>query len=122
MRDAYDRTLDGSNTYELHFPAEALPQDAVNAFWSVHLVGVPDFMPVPNPLNRFVLSTYSNTRKNHDGSLTLVLSPNPVPGIPEANWLPTANGRPFSLTWRTYIPKEIVKQGNWFPPAVTLLD
>ena len=120
MRDATGRPLDGGNTYELNFPADALPQSVVNAFWWVHLVGVPDFMPVPNPINRFALSTYSNVKKNHDGSLTLVLSPNPVTGIPEANWLPTADVRPFSLTWRTYIPKEIVKQGKWFPPAVTI--
>ena len=121
-RDAVGRPLDGSNTYELHFPKDALSQDVVNAFWSVHLVGVPDFMPVPNPLDRFVLSTYSNVKKNPDGSLTLVLGPKPVPGLPNANWLPTAPGKPFSLTWRTYIPKEIVKQGNWFPPAVTKRD
>ena len=121
-RDALGRPLDGSNTYELHFPKDALPQDVVNAFWSVHLVGVPDFMPVPNPLDRFVLSTYSNVRQNPDGSLTLVLAPKPVVGVPESNWLPTAPGKPFSLTWRTYIPKEIVKQGNWFPPAVAKRD
>jgi hypothetical protein len=121
-RDAVGRPLDGSNTYQLHFPKDALPQDVVNAFWSVHLVGLPDFFPVPNPLNRFVLSTYSNVEKNPDGSLTLVLAPEPVAGIPQANWLPTAPGKSFSLTWRTYIPKEIVTQGNWFPPAVSKRD
>lgn len=45
-----------------------------------------------------------------------------VANVPEANWLPTAPGKLFSLTWRTYIPKEIVKQGNWFPPAVSARD
>jgi len=121
-RDAAGRPLDGGSVYELHFPKDALPQEVVNAFWSVHLVGVPDFMPVPNPLDRFVLSTYSNVEKNPDGSLTLVLAPKPVADVPEANRLPTAPGKPFSLTWRTYIPKEIVKQGNWFPPAVAKRD
>jgi hypothetical protein len=122
MRDAYGRPLDGSNTYEMHFPKDALPQDVVNAFWSLHLVGVPDFMPVPNRLDRFMLSTYSNVKKNHDGSLTLILGPEPAPGVPESNWLPTAPGRPFSLNWRTYVPKEVVKQGNWFPPVVSPID
>jgi hypothetical protein len=121
-RDALGRPLDGSKTYELHFAKDALPQDVVNAFWSVHLVGIPDFMPIPNRLDRFVLGTYSNVETNPAGSLTLVLAPNPVAGLPEANWLPTAPGKPFSLTWRTYIPKEIVKQGNWFPPAVETRD
>lgn len=121
-RDAAGRSLDGSNTYELHFPEDALPQDVVNAFWSVHLVGVPDFMLVPNRLDRFMLSTHSNVEKNYDGSLTLVLGPDPVPGVPEANWLPTAPAKLFSLNWRTYVPKEIVRQGNWFPPAVATRD
>ncbi len=121
-RDAAGRPLDGSNTYELHFPKDALPQDVVNAFWSVHLVGVPDFMPVPNRLDRFMLSTHSSVEKNPDGSLTLVLGPEPVAGVPEANWLPTAPGKLFSLNWRAYVPKEIVRQGNWFPPAVAKRD
>ena len=117
-RDADGRPLDGSNTYELHFPNDALPEDVVNAFWSIHLVGVPDFMPVPNRLDRFALSTSSNVVKNQDGSLTLVIGPKPVANVPEANWLPTAPGKLFSLNWRTYVPKDIVKQGNWFPPVV----
>jgi len=121
-RDAASQPLDGSNTYELHFPKDALPQDVVNAFWSVHLVGVPDFMPVPNRLDRFMLSTHSNTHKNHDGSLTLVLGPEPVARVPEANWLPTAPGKLFSLNWRAYVPKEVVRRGEWFPPAVAKRD
>lgn len=121
-RDASGQPLDGTNTYVLHFPKDQLPQDVVNAFWSIHLVGVPDFMPVPNRLNRFMLSTHSNVQTNPDGSLTLVLGPAPVAGIPEANWLPTAPGRLFSLNWRTYVPKEVVKRGEWFPPVVSKRD
>jgi hypothetical protein len=37
-----------------------------------------------------MLSIYFNVEKNDDGSLTLVLGPEPVAGVPEANWLPTA--------------------------------
>lgn len=121
-RDASGQPLDGTNTYVLHFPKDQLPQDVVNAFWSIHLVGVPDFMPVPNRLNRFMLSTHSNVQTNPDGSLMLVLGPAPVAGIPEANWLPTAPGRLFSLNWRTYVPKEVVKRGEWFPPVVSKRD
>ncbi|MBI1285650.1 MAG: DUF1214 domain-containing protein [Thiobacillus sp.] len=121
-RDAAGQALDGSKTYELHFPKDALPQDVVDAFWSIHLVGVPDFMPVPNRLDRFMLSSHSNTQKNDDGSLTLVLGPEPVAGVPEANWLPTSPGKRFSLNWRTYVPKAVVRRGEWFPPAVSKRD
>lgn len=122
MRDADGNPLDGSRTYLLHFPKDVLPEDVVEAFWSLHLVGVPDFLPVPNRLDRFMLSTYSNVQTNLDGSLTLVLGPEPAADFPEANWLPTPPGRPFSLNWRTYVPKEVVKRGEWFPPVVTQRD
>ena len=42
----------------------------------------------------------------------------PVTGVAESNWLPSPEGKPFSLTFRTYVPKEIVKRGEWTPPAV----
>jgi hypothetical protein len=48
--------------------------------------------------------------------------PKPVAGVPESNWLPSAEGKPFSLTFRTYVPKDIVRRGDWVPPAVTRVD
>jgi hypothetical protein len=38
------------------------------------------------------------------------------------NSLPTPDGAPFSLTLRTYVPKALVKDGQWFPALVTLLE
>ena len=38
--------------------------------------------------------------------------------VPESNWLPSAAGKGFSLTLRTYVPKDLVKRGEWFPPAI----
>jgi hypothetical protein len=52
----------------------------------------------------------------------VVLAPRPSPGIAEANWLPSPDGKPFSLTFCTYVPKDIVKDAAWFPPAVSHLD
>ena len=121
-RDADGALLDGSNRYVMRFPADALPQDVVNEFWSLTLVGFPDFMPVANPLNRHVVSSYTGVERNADGSLTLFLGPKPDPGFPEANWLPTKAGQPFSLTFRTYVPKEAVKTGEWFVPAVEKIN
>jgi hypothetical protein len=40
--------------------------------------------------------------------------------VPESNWLPSAAGKGFSLTLRTY-PKDMVKRGEWFPPAIKKL-
>jgi hypothetical protein len=112
--------LNGSNSYVMHFPADKLPEAVVEAFWSVILVGVPDYRVVPNPLNRFHLNNFSPLRKEADGSLKIAFGPKPVAGVPESNWLPSPEGKPFSLTFRTYVPKDVVRRGEWTPPPVTI--
>ncbi|MCB8819764.1 DUF1214 domain-containing protein [Microvirga rosea] len=120
-RDADENPLTGNNSYVMHFPADRLPQSAVDGYWSVILVGVPDYRVVPNPLNRFNFDTYSNLTTEAVGSLKIGIGPKPVAGVPESNWLPSPEGKPFSLTFRTYVPKDIVKGGQWQPAAVTLV-
>ncbi|MET4210287.1 DUF1214 domain-containing protein [Bradyrhizobium sp. LA2.1] len=121
-RDSGEQTLNGSNSYVIHFPANKLPENVIDAFWSVILVGVPDYRVVPNALNRFNFNNYSPLQKEPDGSLKITLGPTPVAGVPESNWLPTPEGKPFSLTFRTYVPKEIVKTGEWRPAPVVKID
>lgn len=121
-RDVAGEPLHGDKRYVLDFPADALPQDVVNEFWSVHLVSLPDFRPVPNPLQRYVLSTWSNVVKEPDGSLKLLIAPQPDGSMPESNWLPSPAGQPFSLTFRSYVPKPVVQSGDWFPPPVAAID
>jgi hypothetical protein len=118
-RDADEKPLDGSGSYVIHFPADRLPGSVVNSYWSIILVGVPDYRVAPNPLNRFNLNSYSKLVNEADGSLKIAIGPKPVPGVPESNWLPSPAGKPFSLTFRTYVPKDMVKRGEWAPPAVT---
>jgi hypothetical protein len=120
-RDADEKALNGSNSYVMHFPSDRLPQAAVNAYWSVILVGVPDYRVVPNPLNRFNFNTYSNLTPEADGSLKIGIGPKPVAGVPESNWLPAPDGKPFSLTFRTYVPKAVVTSGQWQPAPVTIV-
>ncbi|MGY8682873.1 DUF1214 domain-containing protein [Bradyrhizobium sp. UFLA05-153] len=118
-RDANEQALNGSNSYVMHFPADKLPETVVNAFWSIILVDVPGYRVVPNPLNRFNLNNYSPLRKETDGSLKIAIGPSPVAGVAETNWLPSPDGKPFQLTFRTYVPKDIVTRGEWTPPAAT---
>ena len=120
-RDANERTLNGNDNYFIHFLTNQLPSTVVNSYWSVILVGVPDYRVAPNPLNRFNFNSYSPLQRERDGSLKISIGPKPVQGIAESNWLPSPAGKPFSLTFRTYVPKDIVKRGEWAPPAVTLL-
>ncbi len=120
-RDAEEQTLNGSNSYVVHFPADQLPASVVNAYWSVILVDVPDYRVVPNELKRYNFNSNSDLKTEADGSLKIVIGPKAVAGVAESNWLPSPTGKPFSLTFRAYVPKEQVKTGAWAPPAVTKL-
>lgn len=117
-RDAGEQTLDGSRSYVMHFPADRLPGSVVDGYWSVILVGVPDYRVVPNPISRFNFNSYSPLASEADGSLKIAIGPRPVAGVPESNWLPSPEGKPFSLTFRAYVPKELVRRGEWQPAPV----
>jgi hypothetical protein len=118
-RDADEQPLDGSSSYVIHFPADDLPDSIVDSYWSIILVGVPDYRVVTNPLDRYNLNSYSGLASEPDGSLKIALGPDQVPGVADSNWLPSAKDKPFSLTFRAYVPKDFVAGGQWAPPAVT---
>jgi len=118
-RDSDGQPLSGANRYRLHFPSDGLPEAVVDAYWSVILVDIPDYRVVPNRMDRFNFNSYSKLKPNADGSLTILISAQPYGSVPESNWLPAPEDKPFSLTFRTYVPKDVVKTGQWFPPAVT---
>lgn len=120
-RDADGEPLNGTNDYLLEFPAAGRPDAVVNSYWSIILVDVPDYRVVPNPLNRFNLNSDSALKIESDGSLKIVLAHKASTAAPESNWLPAPNGKAFSLTIRTYVPKDVVKRGEWFPPAIKRL-
>jgi hypothetical protein len=118
-RDADEQPLSGGNAYVMHFPVGKLPASAVYAYWSVILVGVPDYRVMPNALKRYNLNSQSRLQYEADGSLKIAIGPSLPPGIAQSNWLPSAEGRAFSLTFRTYVPRDMVRRGDWSPPAVT---
>nr|WP_314071651.1 DUF58 domain-containing protein [uncultured Roseococcus sp.] len=97
------------------------PWAVVDAYWSVILVTVPDYRVAPNALNRFNFNNHSPLAREADGSLKLAIGPRPVAAVPESNWLPSPEGKPFSLIFRTYVPKEVVRRGEWQPAPVTRL-
>jgi hypothetical protein len=121
-RDANEDLVNGSNSYVMHFPADRLPDSVVSAYWSVILVGVPDYRVVPNALKRYNFNNHSGLQKETDGSLKIAVGPKPVSGVPESNWLPSREGKPFSLTFRTYVPKEVARECEWTPPPITKIN
>ena len=117
-QDGDGATLNGSHDYIREFPAASRPDAVVDAYWSVILVDVPNYRVVPNPKNRFHFNNYSGLKAGADGSLRILFARAPRPDVPESNWLPAPEGKPFFLNMRTYVPKETVKKSEWFPPAL----
>jgi hypothetical protein len=118
-KDAEENWLHGSKSYVIDFPAGKLPEEVVAAFWSIILVGVPDYRVAPNPLHRYNLNSMSKLAREPDGGLKIAIGPKAVDGVAESNWLPSPEGKPFSLTLRIYVPKDVVLRGEWSPAAVT---
>jgi hypothetical protein len=40
--------------------------------------------------------------------------------VPDSTGCPSPVGKPFSMTLRTYVPKDVVRRGDWTPSAVTI--
>ncbi len=116
--DSKNQPLSGDKVYEIRFPKDALPDTAVDAFWSTTLYSVPDYRVVDNKLKRYNLNNVSGLKKNPDGSLSIWLASSLPKGAIESNWLPTPAGKGFSLNFRTYVPKKIVQDGQWFPAPI----
>ena len=115
LGDEAGKPLDGANKYTLHFEKGETPP--ANAFWSVTLYDAEGFQ-VPNPLNRFTLSSWMPLEYNGDGSLDLHFqNESPGEGM-EANWLPAPKGD-FNLLMRLYAPRSEALNGECNPPPVT---
>jgi hypothetical protein len=110
--------LDGSSTYLLVFPKEALPTRTSRYFWSVIAVDGEAYKVIPNALDRYLLNKQSKLSYNGDGSLTLVFGPRQPVGAPDANRLPTPEGKKYNLTFRFYGPSKDIVDGAYYPPPL----
>lgn len=118
LTDSDKQMLNGSSTYEIRFPKGAWPDAAVDAFWSVTLYSVPDYRVVANSLERYTLNNVSRLKPNADSSLSIWLAAaKPAESAPE-NWLPSPAAKGFALTFRMYVPKKEVQDGQWFPAPI----
>jgi hypothetical protein len=120
--DAHGEPTTGDKTYLMTFPANALPIEVVDAFWSLTVYGKPDYMLVPNPAGRYTVGSSKPLQTGPDGSITLTFAPELPEGDPESNWLPTPAGKPFTADLRLYQPREAVRDGHWTPPPLEPQD
>ncbi|CAE6729810.1 hypothetical protein R70006_02067 [Paraburkholderia domus] len=122
LTDSDKQPLDGSKTYEIRFAKGEKPDAHVNGFWSVTLYSVPDYRVVPNAIHRYNLNNVSHLKANADGSTSIWLAPVRPKNVPQSNWLPTPEGKGFSLNFRAYVPKQEIQQGEWFPAPITAVQ
>ena len=115
--DGDGQQLNGRHAYEIHFPANALPD--VNAFWSLTPYYKSTELLVHNPIERYQIGDRSShLRYSENGDLTLYMQ-HEEPGAPEqlANWLPVPEGD-FSITFRAYEPGPRMLSGEYLPPML----
>ncbi|MCC6412837.1 MAG: DUF1254 domain-containing protein [Saprospiraceae bacterium] len=111
--------LDGRNDYVITFKAGDLPP--VDGFWSLTLYRLPSRFMYKNELNRNVINgaMLPDLRKNADGSTTILIQ-HASPGKDwENNWLPCPDG-PFTMSFRTYLPGERIRNGTWKVPEIAI--
>ncbi len=114
--DADGLPFDGSYRYSIHFGPGGLPP--VDAFWSVTVYDGDQFLHA-NPINRYRVSSHDtgSIPTDADGGLTIRVQHEP-PTDGTGIWLPCPEGS-FSLTFRTYLPGDAIRDGNWTAPPVT---
>lgn len=114
--------LTGDQSYSLHFPKDALPQQYATYFWSVIAVDSVQRRVLPNPAKRYLLNKETNPQPGADGSLTLYFADARPKNAPDGNWLPTPKGVGYSLTFRFYRARGAVAERTYFPPPLVRLD
>ncbi|MFE5672199.1 DUF1254 domain-containing protein [Agromyces sp. NPDC056523] len=117
--DADGRQLDGAHAYELRLE-EPPPADA---FWSITMYSMPDFLLVANPIDRYSIGDRTpGLVRATDGSLVIRMQrERPDDEVAAANWLPTPAGE-FRPMVRIYEPRASVLDGTYRMPAITRLD
>jgi len=105
----------GAKKYVVHFNKGEMPP--AKGFWSITMYDSAYFF-VPNPINRYTVSSRNKFTANADGSVDLFVQ-NESPGKgKESNWLPAPKGK-FILMMRLYWPqttKPSIIDGSWKPP------
>lgn len=113
--DSEGRTLDGRNSYELHFSKEQLPP--VHFFWSATMYHAQGLM-VDNPIGRYAIGDRTaGLIREPDGGIRILIQNARPAELAKVNWLPAPAG-PFMLMMRLYGPLERAQSGRWTPPGI----
>lgn len=107
--------LHGKNTYRLVLDADQLPPNS--GFWSLTLYDEEHGL-YDNPWKVYsVGGNEASWSRREDGSVEIVIQPEPPLENEPAHWLPSPKTH-FSLYLRVYGPAAEVIDGEWTPPLV----
>lgn len=116
--DAEGKPFNGRHPYAIHFAPGQLPP--VDAFWSITLYDVDRFL-YANEADRYTVGSRDvpTMVRDDDGGVTVHVAHRIEDRRLLPNWLPCPDG-PFSLTFRTYLPRPEIRDGRWTAPPVTV--
>lgn len=116
VADANGGAFDGRKRYILRLEAGQLPP--VDAFWSITAY-TPQRLLYANPLKRYVINSpmLAILERDPDGSIALYIQHESPGHEHESNWLPVP-ATAFGLTFRTYLPRDAIRNGDWRAPPV----
>jgi hypothetical protein len=83
------------------------------------LLRMPGFVPVPNALNRYGVTSGMPLKYNADGSLDIYIQARSPAADKESSWLPCPPSDPFNLTIRVYQPEKSLLNGSYKIRPVT---
>jgi hypothetical protein len=123
--DGHGAPLNGSNPngYVMTFkPGNVSDGGAPDAsrFWSVTAYTPNAIELIPNPINKYVVASYTRGLvKGRDGSISIYMSKTKPAGVPKANWLPVST-RTFNVMLRVYgvVPDSSVATNMYVPPPI----
>jgi hypothetical protein len=111
--DSQGQSLTGENSYRLHVP----PNVPAKQYWAVTVYDLDTAclirdMPIPG------LDSYNQKMgRNADGSVDIYFGPKEPSGH-EANWIPTAPGKPWLTMFRFYGPDKALFDKIWVLPDI----
>jgi hypothetical protein len=88
------KKFSGEHKYVMHFNKGERPP--AQAFWSITMYDK-DYFFVPNPINRYTVSSRSKFKTNPDGSVDIYVQHDPLSEEKEANWLAAPADKSFLM-------------------------
>ena len=107
-------------TFPAPTPPAVYPGPETSRFWSLTAYTEQAIELIPNPINKYVVASYSGAQLNSDGSLSVFMAAERPEGVRFENWLPVANG-PFNIVLRDYGPEGSVTTNNYTHPTAALI-